>query len=141
MRRRAWARLRLSAPNRRPSGRRLDASIATGASSCAAASDEPEWCLTLSLAGREETAWVQVMPGTLNAAYPFADPPGSKVAVVLGDLASSVPLIDWQPELFATFDVDDIELADLARIIDRYFVAVLGADDARYRPSTELAPL
>jgi hypothetical protein len=105
------------------------------------ASDEPEWCLTLSLPGSEETAWIQVMPGTLNAAYPFAHPPDRKVAIALGDLASSAPLIDWQPELFATFDVDDVELADLARIIDRYFVAILGADDVGYRPRIELAPL
>src|SRR5688572_10807291 len=95
-----------------------------------ASDDQREWCLTVSLPGAESTAWVQVMLGTLNAAYPSNDLPDARVTAALGDLARPLELIDWQPEVYATFhfDFDDVGVTELARIVDRYFIAILGEE-------------
>ncbi len=103
--------------------------------------DEVEWCLDLHLAGAKDTKWVQVLAGTLNLAYPSAEDPHRLVTRVLGEAAQAWSVLELEPGLFATFDLGDMDLRDLAPMLDRYFVAVLGADDSRDAIDVELTTL
>jgi hypothetical protein len=90
----------------------------------------PGWCATFEVAG-DPTKWVQFESGTINAAYPFADAPGSEPAFALST---------WQPNKFLTGRLMQSDPRSIARWIDDYFTAVLGcADD--YSVDVSLARL
>lgn len=92
--------------------------------------DDPagELCLTLSVPGRAKDRWVQVLTGTLNAAYPHAERPEVRFAPALREHAASFRLLDWEPGLFAAFSFDALPIDDLAGVIDRVFSLVMETD-------------
>jgi hypothetical protein len=92
--------------------------------------DEPKFSCTLesrSAAGGE--VWVQVIPGTVNMAYPFDDDPLDRLGACGVDAPPALDLIEWDAGSYAAFDVGGVPARDQALFVDRLFVLVLGCDD------------
>jgi hypothetical protein len=85
--------------------------------------------------------WIQVMAGTVNMEYPFADDPAERLrrADAFGHLKPE--LIDWSANTFATWDMASIAPRDVAWFVDRLFTRVLGCDDAAYDPRVTMEDL
>lgn len=86
-----------------------------------------------------EEVWIQLIEGgSLNAQYPADDEPMRRLGAlgVFGTL--KVPLIEWEPGDYATFDIEGIAARDVAFVIDQLFVKLLKCDDAGYQPASSL---
>lgn len=102
----------------------------------------PALCATLaarSAAGAE--VWVQVMAGTVNLAYPFADDPVARLRQANAFATLEPSLIGWEANAYATFDTGGIAARDIAFCVDRIFTKVLGCDDATYEPQATMEDL
>jgi hypothetical protein len=104
--------------------------------------DPPTACCTLeatNLSGSE--VWIQVMPGTVNMAYPLTEEP----LELLGRRGVRGPagmyLVEWKAGEYATLGFDDIAPRDHATFVDQLFVKVLGCDDEGYETKASIEPL
>lgn len=85
---------------------------------------------------------IQVMAETINLApYPFAEDPLTRLELS-GAIETlehvTLDLVDWDANAFATVGTSGNDPVDIARLIDRTFVRVLGcAPDYTLRVSTE----
>jgi hypothetical protein len=80
-------------------------------------------CATFEVEG-DAGRWVQFMDNTVNAAYPCSTDPSERVK----DLPpiAGMKLQEWEPQMFATFEIPPSDPGAIARWIDGYFTAVLG---------------
>lgn len=104
--------------------------------------DPPTSCCTLeaqTLSGSE--VWIQVMPGTVNMAYPFAEEPLGLLRRQGVRGPAGLYLVEWEPGVYATFGFGEITPRDHAHFVDQLFVSVLGCDDAGYELKTSIEPL
>ena len=95
--------------------------------------DPPTSCCTLeatTLSGSE--VWVQVMPGTVNMAYPSADEPLELLRRQGVRSPPDIYLVEWAAGEYATFGFGNISARDHAFFVDQLFVKILGCDDASY---------
>ena len=104
--------------------------------------DPPTSCCTLeatTLSGSQ--VWIQVMPGTVNMAYPFIDEPLELLRREGVRSPSDMYLVEWAAGEYATFGFNNISPRDHAFFVDRLFVKVLGCDDASYKFKALIEPL
>lgn len=104
--------------------------------------DPPTSCCTLeamTLLG--SAVWIQVMPGTVNMAYPFTEEPLDLVRRQGVRSPSDIYLVEWAAGEYATFGFGDISPRDHASFVDQLFVKVLGCDDANYQLKTSIEQL
>jgi hypothetical protein len=95
--------------------------------------DPPTLCCTLetmTLSGAE--VWVQVMPGTVNMAYPSAEEPLELLRRVGVRSPPDIYLVEWAAGEYATFGFGNISARDHASFVDQLFVRILGCDDESY---------
>ena len=83
------------------------------------------WCATFELVN-VDGARAQVMKGTLNCAYPFANAP--EVADVVAILPGAT-LDSWKAGTFATFSFSSPDARSLAMMIDRLFSKFFACND------------
>jgi len=84
-------------------------------------------CATFEVVGNRD-AWVQVMKGTLNAAYPLETPPESRLRDVLACLPGSI-VTDWAARNFVTVMFETAMPGDVARAMEQYFESVFEVGD------------
>ena len=104
--------------------------------------DPPSVCCTLeamTLSGAK--VWIQVLPGTVNMAYPFTEEPLDLLLRQGIRSPSDIYLVEWAAGEYATFGFGDISARDHAFFVDQLFVKVLGCDDASYEVRTLIEPL
>jgi hypothetical protein len=104
--------------------------------------DPPTSCCTLeamTLLGSE--VWIQVMPGTVNMAYPFTEEPLDLLRRQGVRSPSDIYLVEWAAGEYATFGFGDISVRDHASFVDQLFVKVLGCDDASYQLKASIEQL
>lgn len=104
--------------------------------------DLPTSCCTLeamTLSG--SGVWIQVMPGTINMAYPFTEEPLDLLRRQGVRSPSDIYLVEWSAGEYATFGFGDISARDHAFLVDQLFVKVLGCDDASYELKILIEPL
>jgi hypothetical protein len=104
--------------------------------------DPPTACCTLeatALSGSQ--VWIQVMPGTVNMAYPYADEPLELLRRRGVRSPSDIYLVEWAAGEYAAFGFGDISARDHAFFVDQLFVKVLGCDDASYKLKALIEPL
>ena len=104
--------------------------------------DPPTACCTLEArtpSGAE--VWIQVMPGTVNMAYPLTEEPLELLGRRGVRGPASLYLVEWAAGEYATFGFDDIAPRDHATFVDQLFVKVLGCDDESYEVRASIEPL
>jgi hypothetical protein len=104
--------------------------------------DPPTSCCTLeatTLSGSQ--VWIQVMPGTVNMAYPFMDEPLELLLRQGIRSPSDIYLVEWAAGEYATFGFGNISARDHAFFVDQLFVEVLGCDDGSYKFKALIEPL
>lgn len=104
--------------------------------------DPPTSCCTLeamTLSGSE--VWIQVMPGTVNMAYPFTEEPLELLHRQSVRSPSDIYLVEWAAGEYATFGFGDISPREHAFFVDQLFVKILGCDDASYQLKTSIEQL
>jgi hypothetical protein len=89
----------------------------------------PDSCVTFEADGNQEN-WLQVVDRTINAAYPHAEDPESRLKTLPRLLGLQVTT--WEAKKFVTLELPDWDLASLAAWIDAYFVVVLGCEAGDY---------
>jgi len=105
--------------------------------------EAPALCATFTARNRAGgEAWIQVLAGNINMAYPFADDPVARfrLANAFGPLKAS-ELIDWQAGNYVTWETSGVAPRDVAFLVDRFFTTILGCDDATYEPAVTMEDL
>jgi hypothetical protein len=93
----------------------------------AARDSEGEFIARFDVSGRD-TIWSEVVLGTINLAYPFADDPLKRLRRHQISPLPKLKLTDWQAELFATFQYDpSTSSREVAKFVDRVMGEMLGA--------------
>ena len=82
--------------------------------------------------------WLQVMPGTVNMAYPFTEEPLELLRRRGVRGPAGLYLVEWVAGEYATFGFGDVSPRDHAFFVDQLFVKVLGCDDASYTVKTTI---
>lgn len=104
--------------------------------------DPPTSCCTLEvITPVGSQAWIQVLPGTVNMAYPFAEDPLELMRHRGVDCPSDVYLVEWAADEYATFGFGNISVRDHATFVDELFVKILGCDDKIYDLKTVIEVL
>ena len=92
----------------------------------AAANSEGGFVATFQISGHP-AKWVEVILGTVNFAYPYADDPLERLLRQGIQPLPKLKLSQWQPDLFATFDYESsVASRDVAKFVDRIFSEILG---------------
>ena len=120
----------------------MEASLSEVYKGISSPDDPPTSCCTLeamTLLGSE--VWIQVMPGTVNMAYPFTEEPFDLLRRQGVRSPSDIYLVEWAAGEYATFGFGDISPRDHASFVDQLFVKVLGCDDASYQLKTSIEQL
>jgi hypothetical protein len=89
----------------------------------------PITCVTFEVEGDQER-WLQVVDQTINAAYPHADDPESRLRALPG--VSGLRISSWEAWKFVTLECPGWDAGSLATWIDAYFVAVLACKAGDY---------
>ena len=103
------------------------AAIVPALSQIFVASDEQNWCATFEAEGRPD-CWVQVMLGSVNAAYPYDEDPLARLERC--GLAGRVEeLIAFEAKMYATFILKEATPASSAAFVDDWFATILELGD------------
>src|SRR5258707_773850 len=94
-------------------------------------------CATFEIVGNPDV-WVQVMKGTINAAYPLEVAPESHLLEVLACLPGSA-VTDWEAGNFVTVAFESSNPRDVAKAVDRFFEKFPDAGGFSENRSTVLA--
>jgi hypothetical protein len=97
-------------------------------------------CCTLEATDASgESVAVQVMQDSVNITpYAHDDDPLDRLeqcGATEGLDNVDLELVDWEPKKFATIGIDDLEVADVARLVDQIFTRLLGCNDSTYAPA------
>lgn len=102
-------------------------------------SDENEGmlCCTLETENADgQDVSIQVMQDSINISpYPFSDDPVTRLETsgVLEDLDEpELETVDWDAHAFATVGIGDLEVDEVAELVDLVFVKLLSCDNAAY---------
>ena|SRR5215813_3545809 len=103
---------------------------------------EPTHCCTLEA---ENTlgapVWIQLLAGSVNMHYPFADDPVERLRVCGMRMPVGLELLEWTASSFATFSITSTSADEMAFFVDQLFTQVLGCDDAAYEPRAVIEAL
>lgn len=102
-------------------------------------------CCTLDTHNGEGTeVSVQVMQGSINIApYAYSDDPLERLETcgALEDLEDlDLEVVDWEAGTYATIGIDGLELAEVAQLVDKVFIKLLGCEE-NYSPSASTEDL
>ena len=104
--------------------------------------DPPTLCCTLeSMNSSGSDVWIQVMPGTVNMAYPLADEPLDLLRRKGVTIPPDIYLVEWVEGEYATFGFGDISAREHAFFVDQLFTKALGCDDVSYELRIRTEPL
>jgi hypothetical protein len=99
--------------------------------------DAPTWLCTFeSATSAGSQVWIQVLPGNVNMAYPFAGEPLELLRQKGVRSPLDLYLVEWVAGEYAAFGFSDMPARDHAAFIDQLFVKILGCDDASYSVKT-----
>jgi hypothetical protein len=99
-----------------------------------------EYCARFTVPGRE-AAWVEVILGEVNFAYPFSDDPIERLGRLGLAAPRSLALQEWQPGLFATVSIGDRGTSRrVAQLVDGIFGILLDCGED-YPVDAEIARL
>jgi hypothetical protein len=83
------------------------------------------YCAAFDVPGRD-AAWVEVVAGEVNVAYPFTDDPMQRLDELALGHTFAIELSEWQPGTFAAFTYDPAATTrELARFVDSLFERLL----------------
>jgi hypothetical protein len=103
---------------------------------------EPTHCCTLEAKNTiGGPVWIQVLAGSVNMHYPFANDPLERIRSCGIRMPVGLELLEWEASSFATFSVASISAGELAFFVDQLFTQVLGCDDAAYEPRAVIEEL
>jgi len=81
---------------------------------------------------------IQVMQDSINIApYVYSDDPLERLETcgALEDLEDlDIEVVDWEAGTYALIGIEGLELADVAQLVDRVFIKLLGCNE-NYSPS------
>jgi hypothetical protein len=102
-------------------------------------------CCTLDTHDGEGNAVsIEVMQDSINISpYAYSDDPLERLETcgALEDLEDlDLELVDWEAGAHATIGIADLELVDVAQLVDKVFLKLLGCD-ANYSPSASTEDL
>src|SRR5687768_8712532 len=100
--------------------------------------DDESWCATFE-ANDDSDLWVQVLLGSINAAYPHDDDPLARLGG-LGVTGEVEEMIAFEAKAYATFILKDASVTSCARFVDVWFSRVLAVGDD-YTVNVELEDL
>lgn len=95
-------------------------------------------CATLEVVGHPD-AWLQLVPGTLNFAYPLTTDPTATLGPLLANLPES-SVISWEPGAFATVAFGPVAPRVVATVIDALLSTLFSLDDYSVDGSLEEIP-
>jgi hypothetical protein len=85
---------------------------------------------------------VQVLQDSVNIApYPSDQEPLDHLEECGATEGIDVDLVDWEPGKFATIGIEDLEVEEVALLVDRIFTRLLGCDDETYMPTATVEDL
>lgn len=104
--------------------------------------DSPTSCCTLeAMTLSSSEVWIQVMPGTVNMAYPSTEEPLELLHRQGVRSPADIYLVEWAAGEYATFGFGNISPKEHALFVDQLFVKILGCDDASYQLKTSIEQL
>ena len=128
-------------------GQRQQEAIATAITELMTSGESGEMlCCTLEAqnAAGEDVA-IQVMQDSVNITpYAHGDDPLDRLeqcGATEGVDDISLELVDWEAGKFATIGIDDLEVADVARLVDQIFTRLLGCNESTYIPAATVEDL
>ncbi len=99
---------------------------------------DENWCATFEADANAEH-WVQLMQGTINAAYPYDDDPLERLES--HGLSGQVgEMIAFEAKAYATFTLKEASVASSAEFVDAWFSTILAVGDD-YTVEAELEDL
>jgi hypothetical protein len=104
-----------------------------------AGEDGETLCCTLdSHDGEGNEVSVEVMQDSINISpYAYSDDPLERLETcgALEDLEDlDIEVVDWEAGTYALIGIEGLELADVAQLVDRVFIKLLGCNE-NYSPS------
>jgi hypothetical protein len=75
-----------------------------------------DMCATFAVVGNPD-AWVQVMKGTINSAYPRTNAPDNALLQLLTSLPEAA-ITSWEAEKFVTIDFQTTDPRHVAKAVD-----------------------
>ncbi len=114
-------------------GQRQQEAIVAAITDLMNAGEEGEMlCCTLEVGD----ASIQVMQESINIApYPSDEEPLDCLGECGATEGVEVELVDWEPGKFAMIGTEDLEIDEVAQLVDRIFTRLLGCDDETYMPT------
>lgn len=101
--------------------------------------DAPTLLCTLeSTTSSGSQVWIQVLPGNVNMAYPFAEEPLGLLRQRGVRSPHDLYLVEWVAGEYAAFGFSHIPARDHASFVNELFTKILGCDDAGYRVRTTI---
>lgn len=95
----------------------------------------PARLATISAPGEAgERAWIQVMAGSINMAWPFAEAPAARLARTVSG-ATALTLIEWRAGSHAAWDTGALRPDAVATIVDALFAMLPGSGAADVAPA------
>jgi hypothetical protein len=92
----------------------------------AARNSERQFVARFDIPGRH-SMWVEVILGTVNLGYPYADDPMERLLRHGITPLPKLELVEWQPKLFATFQYElGAPSREVATFVDRVLGEMLG---------------
>ncbi len=95
----------------------------------AAARGNTDLCIHLESKSTPDR-WVQLTFDSINATYPFADEPLAKARALELPQYRSLEVMDWKPNVYATFEHGTDELEQVAAFVAEYMQKILGVNPA-----------
>lgn len=104
--------------------------------------DDPptSFCTLEAITFSGSEVWVQVMPGTVNMAYPFTEAPLELLRSRGVRSPREIYLVEWVANEYATFGFGDISPRDHATFVDQLLVKILGCDETSYELKISIEP-
>jgi hypothetical protein len=128
-------------------GQRQQEAIATAITELMTSGESGEMlCCTLEAQSASgEAVAIQVMQDSVNITpYPHDDDPLNRLeqcGATEGVDNVDLELVDWEAGKFATIGIDELEVADVARLVDQIFTRLLGCNDSTYFPTANVEDL
>ena len=110
----------------------------------AAENEEPgsgDLCASFTVSEREGDIWVQVLLGTINAAYPRTDEPLAFLQSASIPALPALAVEHWERDSYATFTHEPCSIYSIAQFIDRLLISLHALDPEDYEIDVEFQRL
>ena len=88
-------------------------------------SSAADLCATFEIVGSQDK-WVQYTKGTINAAYPYKEPPQLLIEpFVEVQPKLTLNITSWESGKFVTLDFPQGEPVSISKFIDLYFIGII----------------